>query len=301
MRSPAPQLDADFVHARTPRAQIELWWDIIARRQTTIAMVRVAATLAVTLLSAVALARQPGGAENVTIMAMIALAASASSIAGFAFSAIAGAMLFHVSADTVRLVQIMITCSIANQAAMCWSMRRSIAWGALAPYLMSGLAGVAAGVWLLLHADRAVYTVMIGVFLLAWGSYMLFRKPIVVTGHSAAMDAALAFLSGICGGAAAFPGAVVAIWCGMQGWDKTRQRALVQPFILIMQVAALLMITLARRTVGGNGFDGANLLFIPASLLGTSAGMALYRQLSDLQFARVVNVALIVSGLAYVL
>lgn len=44
-----------------------------------------------------------------------------------------------------------------------------------------------------------------------------------------------------------------------------------------------------------------NLLFIPASLLGTSAGMARYRQLSDLQFARVVNIALIISGLAYVL
>ena len=49
------------------------------------------------------------------------------------------------------------------------------------------------------------------------------------------------------------------------------------------------------------GFNMGNILFLPASLLGTTIGMAFYRRLSDVQFARVVNVALMISGVSYVL
>jgi hypothetical protein len=93
----------------------------------------------------------------------------------------------------------------------------------------------------------------------------------------------------------------------MKGWDKYRQRAVSQPFILVMQIAALLAISLARWPVtgnggftGGGGFDTSDLLFIPASLLGTSIGLALYRRLSDSQFVRTVNILLVVSGVGYI-
>jgi hypothetical protein len=36
------------------------------------------------------------------------------------------------------------------------------------------------------------------------------------------------------GGLAEFPGAFVTIWCGLNGWDKARQRGVYQPFILGM-------------------------------------------------------------------
>jgi uncharacterized membrane protein YfcA len=129
---------------------------------------------------------------------------------------------------------------------------------------------------------------------------MLFRKPIVIQGQHAAFDFGTGLLGGVTGGAAGFPSAFIAIWCGMKGWSKSRQRAVIQPFILIMQVAALLGINLFRLpTAGGIGFDITNLLFIPASLLGTSLGLALYKRLSDNQFARAVNILLIVSGVSY--
>ena len=64
-------------------------------------------------------------------MGAIAVASALSSIAGFAFSAIRGAMLFHLVPSTVQEVQIMILCSIANQAAMTWTPRRDIDWRAL--------------------------------------------------------------------------------------------------------------------------------------------------------------------------
>jgi len=241
------------------------------------------------------------GSHIEIIMLAIALSALVSSIAGFAFSAICGAMLFHLSSDPVQVVQVMITCSIANQAAMTWIARRGIDWQGLSVYLAGGVFGVTIGVWILLHADRALYIPALGCFLLAYGAYMLVRKPMIIRRQHAAFDFAMGLLGGVTGGAGGLPGMPVTIWCGMKGWDKARQRAVYQPFILIMQVTAFLAIAVARQSgTDGVGFEVGNLLFVPASLLGTSLGLALYRRMSDNQFARVVNVLLVVSGLSYV-
>jgi uncharacterized membrane protein YfcA len=234
-------------------------------------------------------------------MAAIILAAVLSSIGGFAFSAIAGAILFHLMADPVQAVQLMIICSIANQASMTWALRHDIIWPELAMYGLGGLAGLPIGVWLLLHADRATYTVGLGVFLVCFGIWMLLRRPVVLRRQNAGLDVAAAVLSGIVGGAAGFPGAALSIWCSMKGWDKARQRALFQPFILGMQVVALVLIGVAKPHSGlAAGFPIADLLCIPGSLLGTAVGMSLYRRLSDTQFARAVNLLLIASGISFV-
>jgi uncharacterized membrane protein YfcA len=196
----------------------------------------------------------------------------------------------------------MIVWSIANQTAMTWSLRHSIDWRAMRLTLVGGTIGLAIGVWSLLHADRAAYAIALGVFLVGYGAVMLLRKPVVVRNPHPALDFISGLLSGITGGAAGFPSSALSIWSSMKGWDETRQRAAVQPFILAMQIGALLAISLARGA-GASRFslDASYFLFIPASLLGTSIGMALCRSLSDLQFARAVNVLLLASGLCYVL
>nr|WP_294556373.1 sulfite exporter TauE/SafE family protein [uncultured Rhodopila sp.] len=264
------------------------------RRYARVAMIAAAVALYAAILVG-------GDGHNAAVIASISLAAFLGSIAGFAFSAICGAVLFHVCSDHVRVVEIMIVCSIANQASMTWTLRRYIDWRALRVYLAGGAFGVAAGVWLLLHADRLVYTHGIGAFLLAYGAFMLFRKPMVLSLHHPALDALIGMLGGVTGGAAAFPSAAMSIWCGMKGWDRMRQRAVLQPFILIMQVAALLIISVEQPHAAGLiGLPPDTLLYIPVSLFGASLGMALCRRMSDFQFARAVNILLIVSGLGFV-
>jgi hypothetical protein len=240
------------------------------------------------------------------IVAAVALASAVSSIAGFAFSAVCGAVLFHLMPDPVKVVQIMMTCSIANQAAMTWSLRRDIDWAGLAPFLAGGLFGLPVGVWTLFHADRRLYCQLLGVFLVIYGIYMLLRKPFVFRDQRRAYDVLAGVFGGVTGGGVGFPGASVTIWCGMKGWDKARQRAVFQPFILIMQVAALLAINATNEFGGhrldhpGPGYDLTNLLCVPAGILGTSVGLACYRHLSTTQFVAVVNTLLIISGVAFI-
>jgi uncharacterized protein len=241
------------------------------------------------------------GAYGELIMVSIFLAALVSSVGGFGFPAICGALIFHLRSDPAEVVQVMITCGIANQAAMTWELRHSIDWRALSNYLVGGMLGLSIGVWILLHLDHSLYRHGLGVFLVAYGLFMLFRKPYIIRHQRWAFDFGIGFVGGITGGAAGLPGTPVAIWCGMKGWDKVNQRAVFQPFILLLQIAALVVISLARQAaaVGTFGYDFSDLLFIPASLLGTYLGLAFYANLTDRQFSRAINVLLVASGLSY--
>ncbi|MGY2047241.1 sulfite exporter TauE/SafE family protein [Methylobacterium sp. JK268] len=233
-------------------------------------------------------------------MLAVTIASAISSIAGFAFSAICGAIVFHLSANQVQLVETMIVCSVANQSAMVWAMRRDIEWRRLRPFLLGGFASLPVGAWILLNVARQTYVRWLGAFLIVYGTYMLLRRPVVIQRQSEACDALAGVLGGITGGAIGFPGAFVTIWCGFKGWSKEQQRAVFQPFILFMQVGALVLI--AALNAGPHGrisVDWGDLLCVPGSLLGTAVGMHLYRRLSDTHFAIVVNALLIVSGLSF--
>jgi uncharacterized membrane protein YfcA len=242
------------------------------------------------------------GSPDPAVMAAILLSSLASSLVGFAFSAICGAILFHLLDDHVQVVQVMITCSIANQATMVCALRRDVDWRSLSPFLLGGALGLPLGVWALLHTDRRSYTEALGLFFLAYSLYLLVGQRSVLRWTHPALDAAVGLIGGITGGAAALPGAPVTVYCALQGWDKVRQRALYQPFILAMQVAALLLISVFNRPgAHGIGFAPGNLLCVPAGLLGTAIGMAWFRRMSNRQFGVAVNLLLLVSGLSLVL
>lgn len=233
------------------------------------------------------------------IMFSIFAAALVASVVGFAFSAICGAMLFHLVDDPVQVVQIMMICGVGGQVLMVWSLRRDIVWRDLAGFLAGGAAGLPLGLYVLLYTRPAVYVSAIGLFLVLYAVFMLFRRPMTIRRQHIAFDAVVGFLGGITGGAGAFPAMPVTIWCSFKGWSKDQQRALYQPFILIVQVAAIVAMVLLGPSAGRtSSFDFLGVVYLPAMILGANLGMAFFRRLNDRQFSRLVNLMLIVSGLA---
>jgi uncharacterized protein len=229
-------------------------------------------------------------------------AATVSSIAGFAFSAICGAMLFHLVARPVNAVEIMLLCSIAIQSLSVVTLKNAIDVRHLGRFLIGGALGLPIGLYLLTHVSGSIYMKCIGAFLVAYGLYMLFRRTAAADCTHPAGDYIAGLCGGVTGGFAAFPGAFVTIWCGFKGWSKDRQRGVYQPFILIMQVVALASVFLLQTThVQTHSVDLAIIAYVPAALLGTWCGIAIFRRLSEVQFARSVNLLLIVSGVGLVL
>jgi hypothetical protein len=100
----------------------------------------------------------PGAA--VALIAVFA-ASAVSSIAGFAFSALCGALLFHLVESPVHAVHAMIVCSIAIQLLSVATLWRSIDWHSLPVFLTGGVLGVPAGVFVLPHLPTGAYRTVI--------------------------------------------------------------------------------------------------------------------------------------------
>jgi uncharacterized membrane protein YfcA len=242
----------------------------------------------------------PGTEGAAFALIAVFAAATISSIAGFAFPALCGALLFHLMDSPVYAVQVMIICSIAIQLLSVAALRRSIDWRGLPIFLIGGVPGVPVGVYLLLHLPTGAYRGIIGVLLIVYGGYLLLRWPARSLQTGPRADACAGFLGGLTGGLAGFPGAFVTIWCGLKGWDKARQRGVYQPFILCMQPVGLIAIYLMRpASASAAQLDWKTLAFVPAALLGAWFGLRIQR-LSDRQFEVAVNALLILSGIGLI-
>lgn len=222
-------------------------------------------------------------------------AALISSIAGFAFSALAGAALIYLLQDPVLTVAILTACSIAIYGYCAWSARGELEWRILAPFLLGGALTVPLGVWLLARTPVQVFAAGLGTFLVVYGIYMIVRRRAFAIRSNTTRDAVVGGLGGLLAGLAGFPGASVTVWGGLCGWSKERQRALCQPFILLMQVEALAFLGNARAAaLPAETFY----LYVPLALVAAWAGVALMRRMSTTHFNLVVRLLLVVSGAA---
>lgn len=234
--------------------------------------------------------------SNMTAQATIAvvfICAAVAGIAGFAFSALAGALLFHLHIDPVSTIELLLVASISIQAFGVWSIRQTIAIETLAPYLAGGMLTVPAGVYLLLNLHTHAFAPLLGCFLILYGCYALAQPRFGVGGDRPFMRVLIGALGGITGAMAAFPGAFIAIWCRAQGMEKQRQRGIVQPYILIMQLVTLALISAFKPVPS---FRLEHLQFVAPSILGAYIGLLLYARLSTPQFNRIVTLLLLVSG-----
>jgi uncharacterized protein len=254
------------------------------------------------LTSEIALLSGKGAGDTIVALLAVLAASAVSSIAGFAFSALCGALLFHILDSQVYAVQVMTVASIAIQSLSVIALWRSIEWRSLPVYLIGGVLGVPAGVWLLLNLHTGVHREVIGVLLIAYGGYVLLRYRTWSIRAGPLADLSAGFVGGITGGLAAFPGAAVTIWCSLKGWDKAHQRGVYQPFILLMQPVTLIAIWLMQppTSLPVAQMNWEMLIFVPAALLGTWLGLNIFKRLSDQQFELAVCGLLIVSGVGLV-
>src|SRR5215468_2304617 len=245
------------------------------------------------VMAASAATHTAAGWTDVETAAVILVAATISSVAGFAFAALAGIGLAFVAQEPVRVVHTIVLCSIAIQLYSVWQLRAHIRLRAMAPMLLAGALTVPCGTWLLLHVHATAYRLGLGAFLIAYGAFSIMHSGERTIRATPLRDAVAAALAGFVGGLTAFPGALMTIWCSLRGIDKTSQRAIYQPFILAMQmVTAASLHVLGRAQVGAQN----DLQFIVFAVTGAAIGFAWFRRLSATQFRVALNVLLIVSG-----
>ena len=101
-----------------------------------------------------------------------------SAFSGFAFSAIAGAILLHAFPPS-EAVPLMMVCSTIVQGANLFCLRRIIEWRRSVPLILGGLFGIPPALYFLLHADATTFRVGFGIFLALYSVYMFARPKIL--------------------------------------------------------------------------------------------------------------------------
>ena len=239
-----------------------------------------------------------GNGSFLLLSVAVFLGAFVSGFAGFAFSAVAGAILLHTLLP-IEAVPLMMACSVGVQATNLWALRRDIEWKQSLVLVLGGMLGVPIAVWLLQNTDARTFREVFGLVVMIYAGYMLFRPSLsYLKLMNRSRNALVGFGGGLIGGLTAMPGALPTIWCDMHGVPKNQQRGLVQPFIAAMQIFALaLMLMHHSLSVGVL----ANLLLsIPALIAGAVLGIFAFRHVSEQIFRRLILLVLLVSGLLLV-
>lgn len=240
----------------------------------------------------------PMAASGVLVVAVF-LGAVVQGFSGFAFSAVAGAILLQFQTPDLAIPLLML-CSLFIQGLVLLRLRAAMSWRASLPYLAGGGGGVLLATVVFDLIDPHALRVVFGAFLLAYGGWMLLvQSALLVTKPRPAGYVAVGFTSGFLGGLTAMPGAVIVIWCDIQGMSKTAQRGIVQPFIATMQTLALAFLFL--KAPASHFAILQNLpIAVPALLAGTFLGLYLFGRVSDAGFRKVVCGLLLLSGVVLI-
>jgi hypothetical protein len=237
------------------------------------------------------------------IAVVLFLAGVVSGLSGFAFSAVAACILWLL--PPLQAVPLIMLLSVCNQLLSVGTLRKEMVLrstaereGALA-YIAGGLLGVPIGLRLLQTLPTRTFAGGLGLFLIMY-SVLVLLKPdslrINLSGSKPA--AAVGAAGGIIGGFSAFPGSMPVVYLGLRGLSKAEIRGITQPYILALQLISLGILGFTRSTIFNAQFWLLWALTLPAVLLGSSTGVALYRRMSEVNFRRAVLILLIVSGVS---
>ena len=245
------------------------------------------------------------GFTTLTIALLVAiLAASAlmSGLSGFGFSAI-GALCLILLPPKLG-VPLLMTLSAANQLMSLRQLKADMRpikhwWpDGPAPYLLGGLIGVPLGLAILSSLPKQNLMLVFGGFLVIYAIYSLARPRGV---HKKVQGGWLAsslvgMSGGVIGGFTAFPGAAVVVWNGLRHVPKREARAIVQPYILVLQLLSIALLALNKPETFGKTYWWLLAITVPIVLPCTLMGVKLYHSLSDINFRRVTFILLGVSG-----
>ena len=232
----------------------------------------------------------------ITVALGAAIAGFVQGLSGFGFGLTAMA-LWAWTLEPRLAATLSVFGALIGQLVAAFTVRRGWDFKALLPFIAGGLAGLPLGLYLLPRLDVPLFKAVLGTMLVVVCPLMFFaaRLPRLRRGGRAG-DALAGAAGGVMGGLGGFTGVVPTLWCTVRGFDKDRQRAIIQNFNLSM----LLVTFTSYLATGVLEPRMLPLLAVvaPAVLIPVLLGTRLYLGISDLAFRKVVLGLLFASGIA---
>jgi uncharacterized membrane protein YfcA len=220
-----------------------------------------------------------------------------SGLSGFAMGLVVSGVWLHLVSPQQNALLIVL-CGIVTQGSGIWRVRHAISWPAVAPYIIGSALGIPAGIAMVTTVDPKTIRFGIGVLLLAYSLYSLFRPALRPPKASLSADLGVGVLNGLIGGLTGLGGVAVTVWCQLRGGKKDELRAIFQPVLF----ATFVMTTIAFAFAGTFTVETLKLygFALPVLVAGIWSGFALYGKLDDAAFRKLILVLLLASGVALI-
>jgi uncharacterized membrane protein YfcA len=220
-------------------------------------------------------------------------------LAGFAFAAVSGGIVFSVLPPTVA-VSVLAVCGICLQICNNVHYFKQVKWKSIMVYAIPGFVGIPAGSHLLSIMPKPIAALVFGIILLGYVAFTFRKKPGAENDFGGRVgEAILGFTGGVAAGMLALPGIPVVIWATIRGYSKESQRALSVPFNFLMLLGSILFSGLK-----GNYHDPVTqahlLVAVPCCLLGWAFGVQFFARISQVAFRQFISCVLVLSGILLV-
>jgi len=193
-------------------------------------------------------------------------------------------------------VVLVVILSLIGGAQGIYAVRNAIDLPDLARFLLPSFAGIAVGFLLLEYIDVLMLKLVVAILLVFFGGYFTFRRNLPkLQVRILSVDMAVGAIGGVLATVAGLSGVLLTMWCSLYGWPKTRRRAVIQPFNII--VLSLVLLLMAWRGMLTSHIVMLTLITLPFSVIGTQAGIATFQRLSDDRFQRLLIWLTLFSGL----
>lgn len=210
-------------------------------------------------------------------------------ISGFGF-ALTASVIWLQAFPPARVLPLAVICPLVLNVVTLPAVRREISMSRLLPFAVGATLGIPLGVLLVVHLDAGMLRAAIGAVLITYSAFALLRPAHTALCLSAAVgraaDGGVGIVGGVMGGMTGLSVVLPSLWVGMRGWSSGQQRALLQAFGFYTQALTLVVFA------GYVGLDRAIFralgIVLPIAIVGSWAGLWIFRRLTGAGFRRVV-------------
>ena len=196
-------------------------------------------------------------------------------------------------------VALVVVLSLVSGVQGVFAVRHALNWPRVARFVIPALVGLPFGFAMLAHLNAGMLKLLVGVMLAMFGGFFIAKPSFkrLQKDHKLA-DSAVGFIGGVLGALAGLSGVLPTIWSTLHNWHKSEQRAVLQPFnVLILSVVLL-----------GFGWRGlldhavwlAVAIALPSSIIGVQFGIFIFQRLSESQFRQILIWLILTSGIVLV-
>lgn len=186
-----------------------------------------------------------------------------------------------------QAVSIVAAMSVVSGVQSLWLIRGELGSGTrrLPRFLLPALIGIPIGAATLEFISAPLLKLVIAGFMLLYGAFFAFRRSLPhLERPMPKTDALVGFCGGFLGGAASLSGALPTMWCAMQPWTKGETSAVLRPYNVVI-------LGIAVGIFAWQGYYTRDTLILmaialPATIVSSQIGIAVFRRLSDQQFRR---------------